>query len=180
MYKKSVDKVTSEYQKVKHPDFKVGDIIDVHTKIKEDGKERVQVFTGIVISIKGIGVSKTFTVRKISYGIGVEKIFPYYSPIVKNIKIVKRASKIRRSKLYYLRKRLGKTALKAGVQIPAEGEDLETRFEDSLKEEAEETEVKDEEKKERKEEKKDVKKEDNKKGDSEVKQEKDGKNTQKK
>jgi len=122
-----LDKVTNEYKKVKHPNFRVGDIIEVHSKISEGEKERIQVFEGIVIAIKGSGISKTFTVRKISYGIGVEKIFPLYSPNIANIKIIKRG-KVKRSKLYYLRKKVGKKALKAGIQIPAEGEDLETQF----------------------------------------------------
>lgn len=138
-----LDKVTAEYKKVKHPDFRVGDVVEVHTKIKEAGKERTQVFKGVVIAVKGAGVSKTFTVRKISYGIGVEKIVPLYSQNVAKIKILKRG-KVKRSKLYFLRKKVGKQALKAGVQIPAEGEDLETEFEEVAKEdEVEEKEDKD-------------------------------------
>lgn len=144
---KLLEKVTSEFKKVKHPNFKVGDIIEVHTKIKEGGKERTQIFKGIVIAIKGAGVSKSFTVRKITYGIGVEKIFPLYSPSISKIKLIKRG-KVRRSKLYYLRKRVGKAALKAGVQIPAEGEDLETKFvQEARKVEVEEEEESAEEKK---------------------------------
>ncbi|MBU0976077.1 50S ribosomal protein L19 [Patescibacteria group bacterium] len=126
---KILEAVTGDYTKVEHPDFHVGDIVEVHTKLMESGKERVQMFKGIVLAIKGAGVSKTFTVRKISYGVGVERMFPLYSPRIVKIKIVKRASKIRSSKLYYLRDRVGKSALKAGVQIPAVGEDLETKFE---------------------------------------------------
>jgi len=76
--------VTKEYKKVKHPDFSVGDIIEVHTRIQEGGKERIQIFKGIIISMKGSGIGKTFTIRKISYGVGVEKIFPLYSPYCKN------------------------------------------------------------------------------------------------
>jgi large subunit ribosomal protein L19 len=131
---KIIEAVTGEFKKAKHPDFRVGDIIEVHTKLKENGKERVQMFKGIVLAIKGAGVSKTFTVRKISYGVGVERIFPLYSPRIAKIKIIKRASKIKRSKLYYLRDRVGKSALKAGVQIPAEGEDLETKMEEEVEE----------------------------------------------
>lgn len=127
-----INKVTSEYKKVKHPDFHVGDVIDVHTKIKEEDKERIQIFTGVVIAIKGAGISKTFTVRKISYGVGVEKTYPLYSPVIAKIKIIKQAKKVRRSKLYYLRKRVGKAALKVGLQIPVEGDDLETKFESSF------------------------------------------------
>lgn len=132
-----IEKVTSEYKKVKHPDFKVGDIIEVHTKIKEGDKERVQVFKGIVIAMKGSGISKTFTVRKISYGVGVEKIFPLYAPGIAKIKIVKKGN-VRRSKLYYLRERIGKAALKAGGQVSAEGEDLETKFKEEEVEKKEE------------------------------------------
>jgi large subunit ribosomal protein L19 len=136
---KLVNEVTKEYKKVKHPNFKVGDIIEVHAKIKEEGKERIQVFKGVVIAVKGEGISKTFTVRKISYGVGVEKIFPIYSPVITKIKIIKRATKVRKSKLYFLRKRVGKSALKAGVQIPAHGTDLETQFEEEMREKVEGT-----------------------------------------
>jgi large subunit ribosomal protein L19 len=139
---KLMGKITSEYTKVKHPDFKVGDMIEVHERIKEGEKERTQVFKGVVIAIKNSGVSKTFTIRKISYGIGVEKIYPLYSPNISKIKILKRAEKIKRSKLYYLRERVGKLALKVGTQIPVEGEDLETKFEEEMKEEAEDSEQK--------------------------------------
>lgn len=133
MNTKLVDSVTAEFKKVKHPDFRVGDIIEVHTKIAEGDKDRIQVFTGIVLSIKGQGTSKTYTVRKISYGIGVEKTFPLYSPNVVKIKIVKRG-KVKRSKLYFLRQRIGKAALKAGVQIPVEGEEMETQVEEEVEE----------------------------------------------
>lgn len=135
-----INKVTDEYKKVKHPDFHVGDVIDVHTKIKEEDKERIQIFTGVVIAIKGAGISKTFTVRKISYGVGVEKTYPLYSPVIAKIKIIKQAKKVRRSKLYYLREKVGKAALKAGLQIPAEGDDLETKFDASFDEVSEDKE----------------------------------------
>lgn len=134
---KLLEKVTTKYKRVKHPDFRVGDIIEVHSKIKEGGKERIQIFKGIVLAIKGSGTSRTFTVRKISYGIGVERIYPLYSPSIAKIKIVKRG-KVKRSKLYYLRKRVGKVALKPGVQVPAEGKDLESRFLEEVKEKQEE------------------------------------------
>lgn len=131
-----LEKVTNEYKRVKHPDFRVGDIIEVHTRIVEEKKERIQIFKGIVLSMKGSGISKTFKVRKISYGIGVEKTFPLYSPMIAKIRIIKQGKKVRRSKLYFLRKRVGKTALKAGIQIPAVGENLETKFEEEkMKEE---------------------------------------------
>jgi large subunit ribosomal protein L19 len=89
--------------------FRSGDHIKVHFKIFEDKKEKVQVFEGIVIRIRGSSLSTTFTVRKISFGIGVEKIFPLYSPCIAKIEIVK-YGKVRRAKLYYLRKLSGKAA----------------------------------------------------------------------
>ncbi|MDR0915374.1 MAG: 50S ribosomal protein L19 [Endomicrobium sp.] len=89
--------------------FKPGDHIKVHFKIFEDNKEKIQVFEGIVIRIRGSNLSKTFTVRKISFGIGVEKIFPIYSPCISKIDIIK-YGKVRRAKLYYLRHLTGKGA----------------------------------------------------------------------
>lgn len=189
-----LDKATKEYKKVKHPDFRVGDIIEVHTKIKEAGKERVQIFEGIVLSIKGSGMSKMFTVRKISYGVGVEKIFPYYSPVIEKIKIVK-TSKVKKSKLYYLRNIVGKRALKAGIQIPAVGEDLESRYEEELQEKEAEEATKEEEtnkvtkedksketenKKESKKEKKSEKQEKNKKEQVDEKEKQENKSPEKK
>lgn len=91
------------------PDFKAGDTIKVYIKVKEADKERIQSFQGVVIAIRGKGNGKTFTVRKVSFGIGVERIFPYASPSIEKIEIVKRG-KVRRAKLYYLRKLKGKAA----------------------------------------------------------------------
>jgi large subunit ribosomal protein L19 len=91
------------------PAFKVGDSVDVHVKIVEGDKERIQVFSGLVIARKGSGVGATFTVRRIVQGEGVERVFPVHSPNITDIKI-KRSSIIRRSKLYYLRDRTGKSA----------------------------------------------------------------------
>lgn len=130
---KYISTITSKYKTVKHPDFSVGDVVEVHSKIKEGDKERIQVFKGLVIAKRGQGINRTFTVRKISYGIGVEKIFPQFSPNVIKIKIVKHGT-VKRSKLYYLRQRVGKAALKAGLQIPAEGEGLETEIEEEKQE----------------------------------------------
>ena len=130
--------------KIKHPRFSVGDVVEVHVKIKEGDKERIQIFKGIVIAIKNKGVSKTFTVRKISYGVGVEKIFPLYAPVITKIKVVK-TGKVKRSKLYYMRARVGKLAMKVGNQIPVEGKDYETMEEEvkakTPKEEKEEKET---------------------------------------
>ena len=83
----------------------------VHTKVREGDKERVQIYSGIVIARKGHGIHETFTVRRISYGEGVERIFPTHSPFIQKVE-VERAGKVRRAKLYYLRKRVGKTATK--------------------------------------------------------------------
>jgi large subunit ribosomal protein L19 len=89
--------------------FNVGDTIKVHLKVKEGDKERIQVFEGIVIAKRGSGSKATFTVRKISFGIGVERIFPLHSKMIEKIEVVRRA-KVRRAKLYYLRKLKGKAA----------------------------------------------------------------------
>ncbi len=93
---------------VKH-DFKAGDTVNIHYKIKEGDKERIQQFSGVVIQIKGHGVTKSFTVRKISNGIGVERIFPLNSLYIDKIEVTKRGA-VRRSKLYYLRDLTGKAA----------------------------------------------------------------------
>ena len=113
-------KITDEFLK-KIPDIKIGDTVKVHQKIKEGDKERIQVFEGIVLSIKhGRGIQGTITVRKIISNVGVEKTFPFHSPIVEKIEIVSR-SKIRRAKLYYLRDRVGKKAkLKRHAYTPGE------------------------------------------------------------
>ncbi|HUK83729.1 MAG TPA: 50S ribosomal protein L19 [Verrucomicrobiae bacterium] len=91
--------------------FKVGDTIRVHSRIKEGDRERVQVFSGIVINKQGRGIAETFTVRRISYGEGVERVYPTHSPFIQKIE-VEREGNVRRAKLYYLRKRVGKTATK--------------------------------------------------------------------
>jgi len=92
-----------------HPDFGPGDNIAVSYKIIEGSKERIQIFKGDVIQLNGHGATKTFTVRKISNGVGVERVFPFSSPIIDDVKILKRG-KVRRAKLYYLRKLVGKKA----------------------------------------------------------------------
>ncbi|MBN1697798.1 MAG: 50S ribosomal protein L19 [Spirochaetales bacterium] len=89
--------------------FSIGDTVKVHFKIIEGKTERIQMFEGVCIAKKGSGVSKTFTVRKISYGVGVERIFPLNSPKIEKIEIIRRG-KVRRAKLYYLRNRIGKAA----------------------------------------------------------------------
>ncbi len=91
------------------PEFKAGDSVSVSYKIIEGAKERIQIFKGDVIQIKGEGATKTFTVRKLSGGVGVERIFPFSSPAIVEIVILKRG-KVRRAKLFYLRKRVGKSS----------------------------------------------------------------------
>lgn len=103
-------KVLSEQQlKSDLPDLKIGDTVRVHAKIKEGNRERIQVFEGIIIAMKHAGVNRTVTVRRISYGVGVEKTFLLHSPNVAKFEIVRRG-KVRRAKLYYLRGRVGKAA----------------------------------------------------------------------
>lgn len=92
-----------------HPDFVAGDTVKVHVKIQEGEKERIQVFEGVVISKRKGMSNATFTVRKISYGVGVERIFPFHSPIIEKIEVVSRG-RVRRAKIYYLRKLRGKAA----------------------------------------------------------------------
>ena len=106
---KKLELVTNELIKKDAPVVKPGDIVKVHAKIREGERERIQVFEGTVIAIKGKGISRTITVRRLSYGIGVEKIFPIHSPNVEKIDVL-RHGKVRRNKLYYLRDRVGKAA----------------------------------------------------------------------
>ncbi|MDE2978821.1 MAG: 50S ribosomal protein L19 [Acidobacteriota bacterium] len=91
------------------PDFRAGDTVKVHVRVREGAKERIQIFQGVVISRRGSGTRETFTVRKVSGGIGVERIFPLHSPVIGQIEVVRRG-KVRRAKLYYLRKLRGRAA----------------------------------------------------------------------
>ncbi len=104
-----IKSIEHEQLKAKIPDLKVGNTVRVHVRIKEGNKERIQVFEGIIIKVQGAGVNKTFTVRKISYGVGVEKTFLIHSPLVEKVEVV-RVGKARRAKLFYLRDRVGKAA----------------------------------------------------------------------
>jgi len=104
-----MNEITKEYTERTLDDFNVGDTVKVCYKIVEGEKQRIQPYEGIVIAMNNSGVAKTFTVRKISFGIGVERIFPYFSPNIDKIEIKKRG-KVRRSKLYYLRALKGKKA----------------------------------------------------------------------
>lgn len=101
--------LTNEQLKENAPVFEIGDTIRVHNKIKEGTRERIQLFEGTVIAKKNGGISETFTVRRVSYGVGVEKTFPLHSPNVAKVEVIRRG-KVRRAKLYYLRDRVGKAA----------------------------------------------------------------------
>ena len=101
--------LTSQYMKPELPQMNVGDTVRVHVKIKEGSRERIQVFEGIIIAKKHGGIEESITVRRISYGVGCEKVFPVPAPNVVNVETV-RHGKVRRAKLYYLRDRLGKAA----------------------------------------------------------------------
>ncbi len=104
-----IDQVEKEQMKTDVPSFRSGDTVKVHVRIKEAEKERIQVFEGVVIKKKKGGCRASFTVRKISYGVGVERIFPLHSPTIEKIEVVQRG-KVRRSRLYYLRDLKGKAA----------------------------------------------------------------------
>ncbi|HCA30151.1 MAG TPA: 50S ribosomal protein L19 [Ruminococcaceae bacterium] len=101
--------IASDSIKESIPAFSIGDTVRVDVKIREGERERIQAFEGTVIARKGSGVTETFTVRRVSYGVGVERVFPVHSPNVANVTVI-RYGKVRRSKLYYLRERMGKSA----------------------------------------------------------------------
>ncbi len=103
-----IEEIEKSYLKSKLPEFRIGDVVDVHIKLKEGEKERIQIFTGTVIGRKGCGLRETFTVRRIVAGEGVERIFPLHTPTITGV-IVKRPGRARRAKLYYLRERVGKS-----------------------------------------------------------------------
>lgn len=148
--------IEHEQMKNKIPELKIGNTVRVHVKVKEGNRERIQVFEGIIIKKQGGGVNSTFTVRKISYGVGVEKTFLVHSPRIEKIEVT-RVGKARRAKLYYLRDRIGKAAKtkeQVGARIetreitvkedvvPVEGEPEEATVEqiaEAVKEEAVET-----------------------------------------
>ena len=100
---------TQKHLKAEPPVVTVGDTVRVHLKVKEGNRERIQVFEGTVIAKKHGGIEETFTVRRISYGVGVEKVFPLHAPSIEKVEVV-RHGKVRRAKLYYLRDRVGKAA----------------------------------------------------------------------
>ena len=101
--------IAQDSLKAEKPSFEIGDTIRIGVKIREGERERIQVFEGTIIARKGAGVSETFTVRRVSYGVGVERVFPIHSPNVADVKIIRRG-KVRRAKLYYLRDRVGKAS----------------------------------------------------------------------
>ncbi|RTZ57994.1 MAG: 50S ribosomal protein L19 [Gammaproteobacteria bacterium] len=103
-------------RKIEIPDFRVGDTVRVYYKVKEGNKERIQPFEGLVIRFQGAGINRSFTVRKESYGVGIERTFPLYSPKLEKIEIIK-FGKVRRAKLYYIRELSGKTASKKIKEI---------------------------------------------------------------
>ena len=104
-----VKALSSQYMKAELPEMRVGDTVRVHVRIKEGSRERIQVFEGVIIARKGGGIGESITVRRVSYGVGCEKVFPGHSPRVADIETV-RKGKVRRAKLYYLRERFGKAA----------------------------------------------------------------------
>ncbi|MCY7754485.1 50S ribosomal protein L19 [Bacillus haynesii] len=106
---KLIEEITKEQLRTDLPAFRPGDTLRVHVKVIEGNRERIQVFEGVVIKRRGGGISETFTVRKISYGVGVERTFPLHTPKIAKIEVV-RHGKVRRAKLYYLRELRGKAA----------------------------------------------------------------------
>ena len=113
-----LDKIESEQFRKNPADFSVGDTVRVHTKVVEGEKERIQIFAGVVIGRRGRGLNSTFTVRRISYNEGVERVFPVHSPRVDKIEVERRGS-VRRAKLTYLRKRIGKGAVAVKEKVTA-------------------------------------------------------------
>ena len=128
-----IKSIEHEQLKNKIPELKVGNTVKVHVRIKEGNKERIQVFEGIIIKKQGGGVNATFTVRRISYGVGVEKTFLVHSPLVEKVEVV-RVGKARRAKLYYLRERTGK-ASKTKEMVGARIENKEIVLKEDLVEE---------------------------------------------
>ena len=129
-----IKSIEHEQLKNKIPELNVGSTVRVHVRVKEGNRERVQVFEGIIIKVQGGGVNKTFTVRKIAYGVGVEKTFLVHSPLVEKVEVV-RVGKARRAKLFYLRDRIGKSA-KTKEKIGARIVTNEITLKEDLSEEA--------------------------------------------
>ena len=104
-----INEIENTQLKENLPEIGSGDTVKVNVKVSEGNRERIQTFEGVVIAIKGVGINKLITVRKLSFGVGVERIFPVHAPTIDSIEII-RKGKVRRSKLYYLRDRIGKSA----------------------------------------------------------------------
>lgn len=134
-----VKSIEHEQMKNKIPELKVGNTVKVHVKVKEGNRERIQVFEGTIIKVQGGGLNQTFTVRRISYGVGVEKTFLVHSPNVEKVEVT-RVGKARRAKLYYLREKLGKSA-KTKEKIGAKIETKEIVLKEEMKEAPEAEEV---------------------------------------
>ena len=105
----AIKQISADQLKSEIPQINIGDTVRVSVKIKEGDRERIQAFEGTIIARRGGGISESFTVRRISYGVGVERVFPIHSPNVEKVEVI-RSGKVRRSKLYYLRSRVGKAA----------------------------------------------------------------------
>jgi large subunit ribosomal protein L19 len=114
--KKQIKDLEAKYIKKETPKFNIGDTVDVHCRVQEEKRTRIQLFSGIVIGKKGTGINESFTVRRISYGEGVERVFPIHSPLVEKVEIKKKGS-VRRAKLYYLRGKKGKKATKVKEKV---------------------------------------------------------------
>ncbi len=129
-----IKSIEHEQMKNRIPELKVGNTVKVHVRVKEGNRERIQVFEGTIIKVQGGGVNQTFTVRRISYGVGVEKTFLVHSPTVEKVEVV-RVGKARRAKLFYLREKLGKSA-KTKEQVGARIETKEIVLKEEMTEEA--------------------------------------------
>ena len=129
-----IKSIEHEQMKNKIPELRVGNTVKVHVRVKEGNRERIQVFEGTIIKVQGGGVNQTFTVRRISYGVGVEKTFLVHSPTVEKVEVV-RVGRARRAKLFYLRDRLGKSA-KTKEMAGARIETREIVLKEEMKEEA--------------------------------------------
>lgn len=141
-----IKSIEHEQMKNKIPELKVGNTVKVHVRVKEGNRERIQVFEGIIIKVQGGGVNQTFTVRRISYGVGVEKTFLVHSPNVEKVEVT-RVGKARRAKLFYLREKLGKSAKtkeKIGARIETKEIVLKEEMTEAPAEEVVESEVKEE------------------------------------
>jgi len=121
----AIRSVESKFLRQDLPEIHVGDTVRVYVKVVEGNRERTQVFQGLVIRIRGGGLRKTFTVRKVVAGEGVERIFPYHAPVIEKIEVIRRG-KVRRAKLYYLRKRIGKAAMRVEELREAPGKKVKT------------------------------------------------------